>query len=137
MRSNHREAIACICGTAFVVARLRAAAVPRLSCPVDARDKLGRAVERSVVHTMLLRGFARGCDNRYSRLPTGGEVLEPTVAHGGVGCARQPPWSHPGHRPSGAGCSVRPSGPRFADLTAQHRDFVAQDEDLDILEAAA
>jgi hypothetical protein len=26
--------------------------------------------------------------------------------------------------------SVRPSGSRFADLTAQHRDFVAQDEDL-------
>jgi len=29
--------------------------------------------------------------------------------------------------------SVRPSESRFADLTAQHRDFVAQDEDLDVL----
>jgi hypothetical protein len=33
----------------------------------------------------------------------------------------------------GQDCSVRPSGLRFADLTAQHRDFVAQDEDLDVL----
>src|SRR5262249_48174130 len=101
MRSSHREVIACICGTDFVVARLRAAAVLRLSCPVDARDEFGRAVERSVVHTMLLRGFARGCGNRYSRLP-GGEALEPTVAHGGW-VAPVNTLVAPGHRPPGAG----------------------------------
>ena len=29
--------------------------------------------------------------------------------------------------------SVRPSGARFVALTTQHRDFMAQDQDLDVL----
>ena len=29
-------------------------------------------------------------------------------------------------------CSIRPAGPRSADLTAKHGDFVAQDEDLEV-----
>ena len=29
-------------------------------------------------------------------------------------------------------CSIRPAGPRLADLTAKHGDFVAPDEDLEV-----
>jgi hypothetical protein len=31
---------------------------------------------------------------------------------------------------------LRPAGPRSADLTAQHRDFMAQDQNLHVLDGA-
>jgi hypothetical protein len=33
----------------------------------------------------------------------------------------------------GQDCSIRPAGSRSADVTAKHGDFVAQDEDLEVL----
>jgi hypothetical protein len=34
---------------------------------------------------------------------------------------------------SGQNCSIRPAGSRSADVTTKHADFMAQDEDLEVL----